>query len=119
MPTFSFVGDEPLSAACPVMFSNSKETKQTDIHADAGSLKDSSHTQVAKSYSSHANPPERSSSSTTTTQYKYSSTRISHSEPGPLGVVIRIGERSCSARAARNDKSMRTSILQRALKRWK
>ena len=72
----------------------SKETKQTDIHA--GSLKDSSHTQVAKSYSSHANPPERSSSSTTTTQYKYSSTRISHSEPGPLGVVIRIGERSCS-----------------------
>ena len=85
MPTFSFVGDEPLPTPCSVVMSN--KMKQT--YVNTGGLKDSSHT------TSDANPPERSSSSTS--EYEYSRVRISHPKPGPLGVKVKLGIGECSS----------------------
>jgi len=99
MPSFTFIGDEPLSLPCSVMIND--KAKQAFIKAD--NAKDSSHTQAVAPSITAVKP----SLVATSSQEKYGF-RLYHSKPGSLGVTISMGAQYCTI----TDKVNQNSLLQ-------
>lgn len=99
MPSFTFIGDEPLSLPCSVMIND--KAKQAFIKAD--NAKDSSPTQAVAPSITAVKPSLVAMSS----QEKYGF-RLYHSKPGSLGVTISMGAQYCTV----TDKVNQNSLLQ-------
>lgn len=100
MPSFSFVGDEPLSVPCSVMM-NTKTKQEASIQT--GNVTDSAHTLMRASSIADVQPSDHSSH-VSISQEKFA-LRLYHRKPGPLGVTIKNGTQ-CTVIEKKNQNSL-------------